>query len=149
MSGTTAHEYRTLFMFGAPNADPRSWELSLNAFADTLRRHNPNVFLNRDISPITGDALAFSFGEDLEGFALADPEGTALEDCTAEEAAEFAVWLRRYVVPETAEIDFNIRPAAEIGLPNRRLPRGDAATVKQALLAYVQDVLAAQERGEM
>ncbi|GES33632.1 hypothetical protein ACWDBF_23150 [Streptomyces angustmyceticus] len=36
-----------------------------------------------------------------------------------------------------------------IDLPNRLLPLGDAATVEQALLAHVEDVLAAQERGEM
>lgn len=93
--------------------------------------------------------LAFGFGEDLEGFAQSDPDGTALQDCTAEEAAEFALWLRRYIVPEATEIEFNIRPAAEIDLPNRLLPRGDAVTVRQTLLAYIEDVLAAQERGEM
>ncbi|MFE2157034.1 hypothetical protein ACFW9M_04380 [Streptomyces lydicus] len=149
MPDTAVHEYRTLFMFGAPNANPRSWGLSLDAFADTLRSQDPDVFLNRDSSEIIGDELTFGFGEDLEGFAQADPDGTALRDCTAEEAAEFALWLRRYIVPETAEIEFNIRPAAEVDLPNRLLPRGDAATVKQALLAYIEDVLAAQERGDM
>ncbi|MGW7490771.1 hypothetical protein [Streptomyces sp. NPDC054786] len=149
MPDATAHEYRTLFMFGAPNANPHSWDLSLDTFADTLRSQDPDVFLNRDSSEITGDALTFGFGEDLEGFAQSDPGGTALRDCTAEEAAEFALWLRQYILPEAAEIEFNIRPAAEVDLPNRLLPRGDPTAVEQALLAYIQDVLAAQDREEM
>lgn len=136
-------------MFGAPKASPRSWELSLNRLGETLRAQDPEVFLNRDSGAIVGDMLTFGFGESLEGLSQSDPDWAALRDCTAEDAAEFAIWLRRYIVPEAAEIEFNISPAAEVDLPNRLLPRGDAATVKQALLAYIEDVLAAQERGDM
>ncbi|MEV5508879.1 hypothetical protein [Streptomyces orinoci] len=149
----SADNFRTTFIFGAPNETPRGWELSLEHFAAALLRRDPDAFTHMMSSPLLGDMLTFTFrtseGE-REGNAGPDPDGVGLNDCTAGEAAEFAQWLRQEIVPPGASIDFNIRPAAEVDLPNRRLSDPvNAEVVLSELLAYVRDILAAQERGEM
>ncbi|MEU1630704.1 hypothetical protein ABZ746_36615 [Streptomyces sp. NPDC020096] len=148
----SAAEFRTMFLFGAPNETPHSWNLGFDDFTAALLRRNPQAFTRLTRDPLLGDNLSFTFDTadgTREGMVSVDPDGAALNDCTAGEALEFALWLRREIVPPDAEIHFNLREAAAIDLPNLPLPTGDPTATENALLDYVSDMLAARARGEL
>ncbi|MEU8567145.1 hypothetical protein AB0C51_02090 [Streptomyces pathocidini] len=152
MADVPASEFETVFGFATPQRVPRGWDLSFDTFTEALRARDPEAFARRRVSPLNGESLLIGFSLPdtiLEVIVKVDPDGVVLMESTAAQAAGFAVWLRDNVVPEGAEVEFNVRPAVEAGLPNRPLPTGDASAVEEALLAYVSDILAARARGEM
>ncbi|KPI32996.1 hypothetical protein OV450_1537 [Actinobacteria bacterium OV450] len=89
---------------------------------------DPDAFLQVDeghTGPVRNTSLQFgiTFGEqEWEGFALLSPEGVAVKNCTAQEAANFVIWLRDQVVPQNKAVTFNTEWGIEEDAPDEPVP---------------------------
>ncbi|MDI3417290.1 hypothetical protein [Streptomyces luteolus] len=120
-------ELRTMYVFGP--AEGETWGLTFDALERKLRDRDPDEFvrveepgegpLDRSTTMYFGITLA---DEDLEGMAKRDSEGVAITDCTAPQAAEFALWLRENIVPPGAAVTFNTEWGLEEDLPDSVVP---------------------------
>ena len=141
-----------LFIFTPP--DGQSWNMTLEGFQHVLLGRDPEGCTHfeaagEDVVPYN-ESLDFGFtladGEVLEGFAQAEPQGAALKNCTAAQAAEFAAWLREEILPVDATLTVNTRPGLEWELPDEVLPEGTTvAEVTELLLSHVTTVVEAEE----
>ncbi|WWQ68882.1 hypothetical protein V2W30_04890 [Streptomyces sp. Q6] len=78
--------------------------------------------------------------EDIEGMAKLDPEGVAVQSCTAHRAAEFVQWLRAAVVPQGTAISFNTEWGMESDLPDAVVPTASEADLVQLFLNNIAQI---------
>ncbi|MGV4988710.1 hypothetical protein ACVB8X_37625 [Streptomyces sp. NRAIS4] len=133
-------ELRTMYVFTPPHG--QSWGLTFEGLAERLRERNPEEFIRVDDGggPIRGASMNFGItldDEDLEGFALLNPEGVSIFDCNAHLAARFALWLRNNVAPADVPVMFNTEWGIEEGLEPTLLPD---ATRPRIVAAFVQHI---------
>lgn len=146
-----AATFRTMFIFNPPPEDPNGWGLTFEGFAEALRSREPDAFAEQWTSPVTGEALSFSFttfaGEEAEGLVGVEPNGVAVKDCTSAEAAQFVHWLREAVLPEDAELEATITEGVEWQLPQISVPRTAAPDeLETVLTARVEEILRYEEQ---
>lgn len=145
-----AAEFRTMFLFNPPPEDPNGWGLTFEAFAEALRDRDPEAFAEQWSGVFVGETLSFSFttsaGEEPEGVVGIEPNGVAVQDCTASEAAEFVHWLRAAVLPEQAELKANITEGVDWQLPQISVPRTAPAELATILTARVDEILRYEEQ---
>ncbi|MFH9246733.1 hypothetical protein ACH4LK_15035 [Streptomyces lydicus] len=144
-----AADFRTMFIFSPPDGAPQSWGLTFDAFVDALSAKDPNALFHEWTGHFSGETLSFQFstcsGEEAEGMVGVDPNGVAIEDCTAAEAADFAEWLRQAIVPPDGGLVVNIREGAEWELPPVELPGSALTESEQRLVGHVERVLRHEE----
>ncbi|MFB7786800.1 hypothetical protein ACFC1D_29340 [Streptomyces vinaceus] len=135
-------ELRTMYVF-TPN-DGETWALTFDGFKAYLLARDPAAFLQVDeggTGPVRTTSLQFgvTFGdEELEGFALLSPEGVAVKNCTAQEAASFVVWLRDQVVPQNKAVTFNTEWGIEEDAPDEPVPGLTRPRLVAAFLAHLE-----------
>ncbi|WP_432141029.1 hypothetical protein [Streptomyces sp. bgisy084] len=144
-----AGNFRTMFIFSPPEGAPQGWGLTFPAFADALRAKEPEAVVEAWSGHYTGETLSFQFhtsrGEINEGMMGVEPNGVAIEDCTAAEAADFASWLQQTIVPTDSGLMVNIREGVEWELPLVELRSGTLTELEQCLLEHVGQVLRHEE----
>ncbi|MFJ4775850.1 hypothetical protein [Streptomyces sp. NPDC088762] len=142
MNPSDLAELRTMYVFSP--VDGESWELTFEGFRSRLLARNPGEFLRVDegkAGPVRGSTLHFgiTFGDEvLEGFVALAPEGVAITDCTALEAANFLVWLRNEVVPQDKAITFNTEWGIESQVQDATVPEVTRPRLVTAFLAHLE-----------
>ncbi|MFP8887026.1 hypothetical protein [Streptomyces mangrovi] len=139
-------ELRTMFIFTPPQGS--TWNLVLEDFAARLRERTPDEFVRIDENPqgpgARGPSMSFGFTlQDgaVEGFVLTTPEGAAVTNVTAQEAAEFAMWLRNHVVPNGAPMMVNTEWGVEDDVPEALVPDVPRPSLVAALLSHLEETL--------
>jgi hypothetical protein len=144
-----AANFRTMFAFSPPENAPQAWELTFDHLVHELHAKDPDALVHEWSGQFSGETLSFQFrtasGEESEGMAGIEPNGVAIEECTAADAADFAAWLRHAIVPAGAEIIVNIREGVEWELPPVALPNHDVTALEQLLVSHVERVLQYEE----
>ncbi|KOY59125.1 hypothetical protein [Streptomyces sp. XY332] len=143
MNPSDLAELRTMYVFSP--LDGETWGLTFEGFRSHLLARNPEEFLRVDegrAGPVRGSTLHFgiTFGDEvLEGFVALTPEGVAITDCTALEAANFVVWLRDEVVPQDKVIAFNTEWGIEEQVQDAPVPEVTRPRLVAAFLAHIEE----------
>ncbi|MCZ1006878.1 hypothetical protein [Streptomyces lydicus] len=144
-----AAEFRTMFIFSPPEGAPQGWGLTFPSFTDALRTKEPGAVMETWSGQYTGETLSFQFGTSVgdtaEGMVGVEPNGVAIEDCTAAEAADFAAWLQQAIVPAGSGLMVNIREGVEWELPLVELRSGTVNELEECLVGHVDRVLRYEE----
>ncbi|AJT62569.1 hypothetical protein T261_0880 [Streptomyces lydicus] len=144
-----AADFRTMFIFSPPEGAPEGWGLTFAAFVDALRAKDPDALFHEWTGHYSGETLSFQFGtssgDKAEGMVGVEPNGVAIEDCNAAEAADFAGWLRQNIVPPDSGLIVNIREGVEWELPAVELPGSEVTGLEQSLVGHVERVLRHEE----
>ncbi|WP_157878522.1 hypothetical protein [Streptomyces chattanoogensis] len=144
-----AADFRTMFIFSPPEGEPQGWGLTFASFADALQAKEPDAPVHAWSGHYTGETLSFQFGtstgETAEGMVGVEPNGVAIEDCTAAEAADFAGWLRQAIVPAGSGLMANIREGVEWELPLVELHGSGVSELEASLVGHVERVLRYEE----
>ncbi|MFE4588195.1 hypothetical protein [Streptomyces laurentii] len=135
-------ELRTMYIFRP--ADEQTWGLSYEDLAAKLRKRDADEFIRVDPGtegPVRGSSMHFGItleNEELEGMALLSPEGIALEDSSAQDAANFVKWLRSNIVPEGMLMTFNTRWGLEADLPDALVPDVPRPRLVATFFAHIE-----------
>lgn len=151
-SAEPAGEIRELFIFTPRGGE--SWGVTFERFTLELERRHPGEFSlveeePEELLPAERSLdFGFTMGDDgLEGFYKDEPEGAALRQATAREAAVFAEWLIDKVVPSGASVAFTTRVSEEYGLDEVVLAHRTAAGIEAQLLTRVEHLIALDRHG--
>ena len=110
----------------------------------------PDAFAEQWSGVFVGETLSFGFttsaGEDTKGSVGIEPNGVAVQDSTAPDAAEFVPWLREDVFPEKAGLEANITEGVDWQLPQISLPRTAPAELATILTVRVEEMLRYEEQ---
>lgn len=142
MERSELEKLETLFVF-TPTQDS-TWGLTFAGLRQALLDLDPDAFIRtedpRADVPGGGPFMFFEAalgGEDIEGMAKLDPEGVAVQSCTAHRAAEFVQWLRTAVVPQGDAISFNTEWGMESDLPDAVVPTAPEADLVQLFRDHI------------
>ncbi|MFJ5633902.1 hypothetical protein ACIQF5_14745 [Streptomyces goshikiensis] len=109
MDAAQLADLRTLYVFTP--LDGQTWGVTYDSLKACLLERDPDEFVRiQEGGQIRGSVMHYGItldGEELEGYARVRPEGVSILDSTAQAAANFACWLREYVVPEGLAMTFN------------------------------------------
>ncbi|MFG2974760.1 hypothetical protein ACGFYY_17460 [Streptomyces sp. NPDC048331] len=142
MNPSDLAELRTMYVFTPIGGE--TWGLTFDSFRAHLLAGDPEAFLQVDeghTGPVRNVGLQFGVTlgeEELEGFALLSPEGVAVKNCTAQEAANFVIWLRDQVVPQNEIVTFNTEWGIEEDAPDEPVPDVTRPRLVAAFLAHLE-----------
>ncbi|MFI1715661.1 hypothetical protein [Streptomyces litmocidini] len=142
MDASELAELRTTYVFGP--AEGSTWGLTYEGIEAKLRERETDTFVRIDEGgegPVRGSVMHFGItvGEDeLEGMAKLSPEGIAVEECTAQAAAEFVKWLWGSVVPDGSSITFSTEWGLEADLPDALVPDLPRPRLVATFLAHLE-----------
>lgn len=150
MTVPIAHEpieqYRLFWIFVPPTG--RTWHMTLDSFQQALLAREPEAFTNVWVQPgmgSTADRAVMSFGitlgdEVVEGIAGVRSEGASISLATAAQAAEFAGWLDREIVPSGESIEFSTREGIEAEFADVVLDDLSPEPLRAVLLDHVRQI---------
>jgi hypothetical protein len=134
-------ELRTMYVF-CP-VEGSTWGLTYETLAAKLRERDPEEFIRVEQGtegPVRGSSMHFGItleDQELEGTAVLSPGGVALQDCSAQDAANFVKWLRGSVVPEGMAMTFNTEWGLEARLPDALVPDVPRPRLVATFLAHL------------
>ncbi|EKX65947.1 hypothetical protein [Streptomyces ipomoeae] len=143
MERSELEELETLYIFTPAPGD--TWGLTFTRLKQLLLELDPEAFFRvedpREEVPGGGPFMFFEAAlgdDDIEGMAKREPEGVAVQNCTAGRAAEFVRWLLcSGAVPKGHIITFNTAWGAESELPDAVVPDVSESELVEVFLAHV------------